>query len=49
MKFALVLILALFVVDVKPLIQEAADVVFKKYATLKVIPLVENDLINLQY
>ena len=36
MKLAFALILVIFVTDVKPLFEEVSDIIFKKYATMKV-------------
>ncbi len=36
MKFVFALILVVFVTDVKPLFEEMSDIIFKKYATMKV-------------
>lgn len=36
MKFAFVLLLVIFVTDVTPILEEVSDIIFKKYATMKV-------------
>ncbi|XP_046643037.1 uncharacterized protein LOC124328337 [Daphnia pulicaria] len=37
MKFVFALILVVFVTDVKPLFEEVSDIIFKKYATMKIL------------
>uniref|UniRef100_A0A0P6DJ49 Uncharacterized protein n=2 Tax=Daphnia magna TaxID=35525 RepID=A0A0P6DJ49_9CRUS len=37
MKFAFVLLLVIFVTDVTPILEEVSDIIFKKYATMKIM------------